>query len=55
MIERAEIEAVAQELSVLPTDVERDYVNGWMLAGVAQTTPGRTRARGGGRARGVPE
>ncbi len=37
MIDRAEIEDVALQLSVAPTDVERDYVNGWMLAGLSQS------------------
>lgn len=34
MIDRVEIDRMAEELSVRPTDVERDYVNGWLLAGI---------------------
>jgi predicted nucleotidyltransferase component of viral defense system len=34
MIERNEIDQMADALTVRPTDVERDYVNGWLLAGV---------------------
>src|SRR5256885_12477185 len=32
MIGRDEIDAVASDLQVRPTDVERDYVHGWLLA-----------------------
>lgn len=35
MIGREEIESKAAELSVNPTDVERDYVNGWLLSSIA--------------------
>jgi hypothetical protein len=34
MIDRSEIDKMAETLSVRPTDVERDYVNGWLLAGI---------------------
>jgi hypothetical protein len=34
MITRDEIDSAAASLSVLPSDVERDYVNGWLLAGI---------------------
>lgn len=37
MIDRKEIDRVARELSVHPTDVERDYVNGWLLAGLSRS------------------
>lgn len=32
MIGRDEVDAVAADLQVRPTDVERDYVHGWLLA-----------------------
>lgn len=37
MIEKSEIEAKADELGVHAANVQRDYVFGWLLAGLAQT------------------
>ncbi|MCC7541335.1 MAG: nucleotidyl transferase AbiEii/AbiGii toxin family protein [Deltaproteobacteria bacterium] len=37
MIDRREIDAIAQTLSVRPTEVERDYVNGWLLSGLSRS------------------
>ncbi len=34
MIDRAEILAVATELSLTPDVIEKDYVLGWLLAGI---------------------
>ncbi|MBI5507011.1 MAG: nucleotidyl transferase AbiEii/AbiGii toxin family protein [Deltaproteobacteria bacterium] len=34
MIDRAEIMAVASDLSLTPDVVEKDYVLGWLLAGI---------------------
>lgn len=34
MIEKAEIEAKAEELDVHIANVQRDYVFGWLLAGI---------------------
>jgi len=37
MIEKQEIDAKADELGVHVANVQRDYVYGWLLAGLAQT------------------
>ncbi len=51
MITREEIDSVASSLTVLPTDVERDYVNGWILAGIfANSTLGKHLLLKGGNA-----
>ena len=36
MIDRAEIDAKSEELGVHVANVQRDYVFGWLLAGLAQ-------------------
>ncbi|BCH19365.1 nucleotidyl transferase AbiEii/AbiGii toxin family protein [Mesorhizobium sp. L-2-11] len=36
MIEKREILAIAQQTSLTPHVVEKDYVLGWMLAGIYQ-------------------
>lgn len=38
MIQKEEIDRLAIELSVNPTDIQRDYVNGWILQGIFKSS-----------------
>jgi len=38
MIEKSEIDSKSKELGVHPSSVQRDYVFGWLLSGIAQAT-----------------
>ena len=50
MIGREEIQRVAKELEVVPTDIERDYLFGWMLSGIFQGPLGKSVVLKGGNA-----
>lgn len=50
MIPNEEIERMAEDLSVNVVDVQRDYVNGWLLAGIFQSSLGASLVLKGGNA-----